>query len=387
MEHLREHFLLNPEVTFLNFGSFGACPKPVFERYQQLQLELERDPVQFITVWGEGAMLRSREALGNFIGCAAADLVYTPNPTFAINIVARNLPLQAGDEVLSTDLEYGALDRTWDFYCKEKGAKYVRQPITLPLTSKEAFIEAFWKGYSDKTKAIFISQITSSTALIFPVKEICEEAKRRGLITIVDGAHVPAHIPLNLAELQADFYTGACHKWMMTPKGSSFLYVKQKYQHLMEPLVVSWGYNPQLPSETRFQDYHQFNGTRDFSAYLCIEEAIHYMEQHNWWNVAHTCRKLAQENYPRFCELLQSQPLAPVTDEFIGQMCSMEISTPDPMALKKELYHRFYIEIPVMPHGNKVYLRYSINAFNSQEDLDKLYDALVVLKGEGTLLK
>lgn len=386
MEKLREQFLLNPEITFLNFGSFGACPKPVFERYQQLQLELERDPVQFIAVWGEEAMQRSREALGTFVGCAASDLIYTPNPTYAINVVARNLPLQPGDEVLSTDLEYGALDRTWEFYCKEKGAVFVRQPIPLPLTSKEAFMEAFWKGYSPKTKAIFISQITSTTALIFPVKEICEEAKRRGLITIVDGAHVPAHMPLNLADLEADFYTGACHKWMMTPKGSSFLYVKPAFQQWMEPLVVSWGYNPQLPSETRFQDYHQFNGTRDFSAYLCIETAIHFMEKHHWWEVAANCRKLAQENYLRFCELLETQPLAPVTDEFIGQMCSMEIRTTDPMALKKELYQRFHIEIPVMQHGERVFLRYSINAFNEQSDLDRLYNALVVVKQEGTLL-
>jgi len=380
MKHLREDFLLNPGVTFLNFGSFGACPKLIFEAYQRFQLEMERDPVQFITVRGIEYIRESREALAVYIGCEADDLVYTPNPTFAVNIVARNLKLQPGDEILSTDLEYGAMDRTWDFYCREKGAKYVRQQIHLPLESRDQFIADFWKGYSEKTKAIFISQITSSTGLIFPVKEICAEAKKRGLLTIVDGAHVPAHIPLDLSELEADIYTGACHKWMMTPKGSSFLYVKKEFQSWMEPLVVSWGYNPGTPTDSQFLDYHQFNGTRDFSAYLTIPAAIAYMKENNWWEVAASCRKLAQSNYQRFCDLLGSQPLAPITDEFIGQLCSIPVKTSDPAALKAKLFNDYRIEIPVMPHDDKVYLRYSINAFNSQEDLDKLYDAMKALK-------
>ena len=380
MKKLTEQFLLNPEITFLNFGSFGACPKPIFEEYQRFQLELERDPVQFITVKGYEYMRQSREALGNYVGCSADDLVFTPNPTYAINTVARNLKLQPGDEILSTDLEYGALDRTWDFYCKEQGAIYVRQPISLPLVSKEHFLNDFWKGYSDKTKAIFISQITSTTGLIFPVKEICIEAKKRGLITIVDGAHVPGHIPLNLAELEADFYTGACHKWMLTPKGSSFLYVKKEFQSWMNPLVVSWGYNPDTPSDSHFLDYHQFNGTRDFSAYLTIPAAIAFMKEYDWWNVAADCRKLAHSNYQRFCDLMDSQPLAPIGDEFFGQLCSIPIRTTDPAKLKQTLFEKHQIEIPVMPHGDQVYLRYSINAFNTQNDLDKLYEVMKASK-------
>jgi isopenicillin-N epimerase len=382
MENLRSQFLLNPEITFLNFGSFGACPKPIFEEYQRFQLEMERDPVQFITVKGYDYIRESREALASYIDCEADDLVYTPNPTFAINIVAKNLNLQTGDEVLSTDLEYGALDRTWAFYCAEKGAKYVRQHISLPVVSKEQFIADFWKGYSDKTKAIFISQITSTTGLIFPVTEICAEAKKRGLLTIVDGAHVPGHIPLKLKELEADIYTGACHKWMMTPKGSSFLYVKKAFQEWMNPLVVSWGYDAAFPSSSQFLDYHQFNGTRDFSAYLTIPKAIAFMKEHDWWSVAADCRKLVQSNYLRFCDLMETAPLAPVTDEFIGQLGSIPIKTNDPLGLKNTLFQEHQIEIPVMPHNGAVYLRYSINAFNSQADLDKLFDVLTKLKAE-----
>ncbi|MBS1669507.1 MAG: aminotransferase class V-fold PLP-dependent enzyme [Bacteroidetes bacterium] len=383
MQHFRSDFLLNPEITFLNFGSFGACPKPVFEAYQNFQLELEREPVEFIMSTGVTHLQKSREALAAYVGCDNHDLVFIPNPTFAINIVARSIKLQAGDEVLATDLEYGAMDRTWNYYCREKGAKYIRQHISLPLVSKEQFIADFWKGYSSKTKAIFINHITSSTALIFPIKEICAEAKKRGLLTIIDGAHVPGHIPLNLNDIEADIYTGACHKWMMTPKGSSFLYVKKEFQKWMEPLVISWGYESTNPSDSQFFDYHQFNGTRDFSAYLCIPAAIDYMKKNNWHQVAANCRQLAQSNYQRFCDLLESQPLAPTTDEFIGQICSIPIKTSNPVALKNKLFHDYKIEVPVMPHDDKIYLRYSINAFNSQNDLDKLYDVMKELKATG----
>lgn len=384
---LRSLFLLNPEITFLNFGSFGACPKPVFERYGTYQCDLERDPVQFITITGPQLLKKSREALGAYIGCHADDLVYVPNPTYAINCVAKSLQMGRGDEILSTDLEYGAMDRTWKYYAEKNGAVYVRQPISLPLVSKELFLEEFWKGYTERTKVVFISQITSTTGVILPVGEICREAKKRGLLTIVDGAHVPGHIPLNLKELEADIYTGACHKWMLTPKGSSFLYVKPEFQPWMDPLVVSWGYDSVSPSSSQFLDYHEFNGTRDFSAYLTIPDAIDFMECYQWREVASDCRKLAQENYPRFCELLETEPVAPVTSEFIAQLCSIPVKTGNPAALKQHLFDDFRIEIPVMVHDDKIMLRYSVNGFNDQGDLDRLFQALAEIKKSGVFLK
>lgn len=380
MSTLKSQFLISPEITFLNFGSFGACPKPVFDDYQQWQRLLEFEPVQYIAFEGVNYLKTSREALAGYINCDADDLVYVPNPTFAINIIAKNLDLKAGDEILSTDLEYGAMDRTWDYYCDKVGAKYVKQHIELPLTTKEAILEQFWKGYSSKTKAIFISQITSSTALILPVKEICELAKERGLVAIVDGAHVPGHMPLDIQQLKADIYTGACHKWMMTPKGCTFLYVRRDMQHLFDPLVVSWGYKSAAPSHSQFLDYHQMQGTRDFSAFLTVPKAIEFMQQNNWWQVAANSRKVAHRNYQRFCDLLGSAPLAPVTDEFLGQMCSIPIHTIQPEKLQRHLFKHYKIEIPVMRHGQHIFLRYSINAFNSQEDLDKLYAALEEIK-------
>ncbi|HTA27310.1 MAG TPA: aminotransferase class V-fold PLP-dependent enzyme [Bacteroidia bacterium] len=385
--NLQSQFLLNPDITYLNFGSFGACPKPIFEEYQKYQLELEREPVQFITVNGLEYLDKSRKALAQYINCNADDLVYTTNPSYAVNIVAKNFKLNAGDEILSTNFEYGALDRTWNYYCKKAGAKFVRQAIALPLVSKEKFIEDFFKGLTPKTKAIFISQITSTTALIFPVREICEIAKSKGLFTIVDGAHVPGHIPLNLAEIQADVYTGACHKWMCTPKGCSFLYVKKEHQYLFDPLVISWGYESEHPSDSQFLDYHQTQGTRDFSAFLTVPKAIQFLTENNWTEVAAECRKLAHSNYLRFCDLLGSKPLAPISDEFLGQMCSIPLNCSAPEKLQQLLFQKYKIEIPVMQKDGNVLMRYSIQAYNSQADLDKLYSAISEIISETDLIQ
>ena len=384
--HLKSQFLLRPDITYLNFGSFGACPKPVFKDYQDWQLLLETEPVQFIADLGPARLKTAREALAAYIHCDADDLVYVTNPTYAINIIAKSLQLQEGDEILSTDLEYGAMDRTWNYYCQKKKAKYVRQPISLPVTSKEAIIEQFWKGYSSKTKAIFISQITSSTALRLPVEEICEMANAKGLLTIVDGAHVPGHIPLDLSTLKADIYTGACHKWMMTPKGNTFLYVKKEFQDRFDPVIVSWGYEAAVPSHSRFLDYHQMQGTRDFSAFLTTPAAIAFMNENNWDDVAKSCRELVQANYQRFCDLVGSAPLCPINDDFLGQMCSIPIRTPHPLQLHTHFFERYKIEVPVMVHGDKVFLRYSMQAFNDQEDLDRLYAAVEEILAEGKLL-
>lgn len=373
---MRERFLLNSQITFLNHGSFGACPKPVFERYQQLQRELEADPVYFIQKRLPVLLKEAKLPLAEFLGCHADDFFFTPNPTFAVNTIMRSLKLEPGDEILSTNHEYGAMDRTWNFYCKKTGAKYIRQPITLPVVSKEQLIEDFWKGYTSKTKVVFLNQISSATALIFPVKEICDKAQQLGLITIVDGAHVPGHIDLHINELNPDFYTGTLHKWMLAPKGSSFLYVKKEFQEDIDPLVVSWGYESLFPSESRFLDYHEYQGTNDHSAYLCTPEVIRFLKDNHWETIAENCKNVVRSNYERFCTLLGTQPICPISDVFLGQMASIPVNTNKPTALKDKLYESYAIQIPVMPLNDAVYLRFSVNAYNSQSDLDKLYEAL-----------
>jgi isopenicillin-N epimerase len=387
MQHLRRHFLLRDDITYLNFGSFGACVKPVFEQYQRFQLELEQEPVQFITVNGPRYLAESRAALARYLNCDKDDVVYVTNPSYAVNTVVRSLNLQAGDEILTTTLEYGACDRAWDHWCQKSGAVMVRRPVTLPLRSKEEFVEEFFRGLSSRTKMVFISHITSTTALRLPVEEICTKARALGLITFVDGAHAPAHIPLDLSGSAFDYYTGACHKWMMAPKGSAFLYVRRPLQQALDPLVISWGYKALFPSSSVFLDYHQMNGTRDFSAFLTIPAAIDFMDAHNWPAVAAQCRTLVKENAPELCRLLSTVPLAPLHDDFIGQMFSAEINTAEPEKLQRLLFEKYNIEIPVMRHGSKNYLRYSINAFNTQEELDRLFAALAEIKKNTALIQ
>ena len=380
MNKLRDQFLLRKDINYLNFGSFGATPKPVFDYYQQWQKVLEAEPVQFIAFDGVEYLSTSRAALAKFIHCDDKDdLVYVTNPSFAINIIAKNFPLEEGDEILATNIEYGACDKTWEYYCEQKKAIYKRQKIQLPITTKEQFIEDFFKGLTTKTKAIFISHITSATALIFPIKEICAIAKSKGLITIIDGAHAPGQIDLKINELDVDFYTGACHKWMMAPKGASFLYAHKRVQHLCKPLVVSWGYKAAKPSHSPFLDYHQMIGTRDFSAFLAVTMSIIFMHDNNWKAVSKECHEMVLANAPLFYELLGSKPISPLTSEWIGQMISIPIKTNEPEVLQRKLYKEFNIEIPIMRQDEDIYMRYSINGFNSVQDLEALYSALTTI--------
>lgn len=380
MNSIKDQFLLDPEIRYLNHGSFGACPKPILENYQFWQNLLEREPVQFITKTAPEALSVSKQALAKYIGCDTEDFFFIPNPTMAVNQVVKSLNFQRGDEVLSTNLEYGAIDKTFEFYSKKNGFTYRKQNISLPLVSKEKFIEEFWKGYNEKTKAISIGQCTSATALIFPVKEICEKAKELGLITIVDGAHIPGHIPLNLHEIKADFYTGTLHKWLLGPKGSTFLYVNKNFQNRLEPLIISWGYEAAKPTKSKFLEENEMQGTRDISAFLTAPAIMNFFEENEMEQRQAECRKVVLEQYPQFCELLRTEPLSPVTEEFLGQMCSIPIKTENPVALKESLYNDYKIEIPVMFARDQTYLRISYQVYNTIDDLEYLKETIHKLK-------
>lgn len=384
---LKNLFQLDSNITFLNHGSFGACPKFIFNEYQNFQAELEKDPVNFIQVKAPDYLNNAKKSLANYINASENDFVFTPNPTFAINTILHSLKLNPGDEILSTNHEYGAMDRSFNFYCKKTGAKYIRQNINLPIQSVEQILDQFWKGYTNKTKVIFINQYSSSTAIIFPVEQIIQKAKSLGLITIIDGAHVPGHIPLNLNTLNPDFYAGTLHKWMLAPKGSSFLYVSKKFQNQLDPLVVSWGYESLFPSESQFLDYHEYQGTQDISQYLCTPTVINFLQQNNWEKVSQNCKKMVLENYENFCNLLNTKPICPVSNQFLGQMASIPIQTQKPYELKAILIEKHKIQVPIMPLNGNWYLRYSINGYNTQADLDILFQALHQLKKEAIYLE
>ena len=285
-EELKKQFQLNPEYTYLNHGSFGACPIPIFEEREKWQRELEFQPVSFIERNALGYLGKSRESLSEYVHCDKDDIVYFPNPTTAMNMVIRSLDLNQGDEVLSSNHEYGAVERTWKFMSIKRGFKYTSIDIPLPF-NKDDFIDKFQKNISNNTKVIFLSHITSPTGIVFPIKEICKLASSLNIMVIIDGAHAPAQIDLNLSTLGADIYTGACHKWMLCPKGVSFLYASKKVQDLLEPLIVSWGWESEddFPRQSNFLDYHQYQGTNDISSYLSVPAAINFINQNNWISV------------------------------------------------------------------------------------------------------
>lgn len=380
MSSLKQQFLLDPSITFLNHGSFGATPKPVFEAYQRWQRELENQPVEFLGRRVTELMSESRAALGSYLGTHADNLIYTQNVTISLNIVARSLELKPGDEVLATDHEYGAMDRTWRFLSKEHGFRYINQHIELPLTTEGKIIDDLWKGVTGNTRVIFISHITSPTAIIFPIKEIIRRAREAGILTIIDGAHVAGQIPLQLDSLGADFYGGNLHKWLCAPKGAGFLYARPEVQHLLKPLVVSWGYESEFPSGSDFVDHHEWWGTRDVSAFLSVPKAIEFQDENNWDEVRDSCHQLAAYAQNRICELTGLSALHPQAGIWFRQMAVAPLpANTNVLQLKSRLYDEYRIEIPVHEwNGNKL-IRVSVQGYNTKHDIDMLIKALSVL--------
>lgn len=367
---LRRYFLLDPSVIFLNHGSFGATPRPVFREYQRWGRELERQPVEFLGRRITGLMAGSRASLAAYLGTAADNLVYTQNVSISINIVARSLELGAGDEVLSTDHEYGAMDRTWRFLSKECGFRYINQVVSLK--SRADFVESFWQGVTSRTRVIFLSHITSPTAVIFPIEEIIQCARAAGILTVIDGAHTAGQIPLHLDSLGADFYGGNLHKWLCAPKGAGFLYARPEVQHLLKPLVVSWGYESDTPSASQFVDYFEWWGTRDLAAFLTVPTAIQFQQVQDWGWVRSACHELAREAEARIRHLTGLPSLYP-DDSWFGQFVAAPLPTStDVQKLKDWLYSEHHIEVPIIDWHGRKFVRVSIQGYNTRREVDAL---------------
>lgn len=370
-QELKSHFNLDSEVTFLNHGSFGACPKPVFERWQQWQVEMERQPVEFIARRQEALLDDARAVLAEYVGCDADDLTFVTNSTAAINIIARSLDMQPGDEILTTDLEYGALNYTWEHVCGKAGARYVQQPISLPVTTREAMVDQLWQGVTSKTKAIFLSHITSATALILPVEDICARARAEGILTIIDGAHVPGQIPLDIAALGADIYAGNCHKWLCAPKGSAFLYVSKEHQPWVESGIISWGWHPDHTFVTR----NQVQGTRDVSPFLTVPTAIAWQREHEWDAVRDRCHEQLRDFVAEMHTLLGTEPIY-ADDSWYAQLAVITLPAGDHSGLKERLMDRI-IEIPLTEHLDRTFVRVSVQGYVSDDDLARLRQSLI----------
>jgi isopenicillin-N epimerase len=348
---LRELFLLDPSVTYLNHGSFGACPRPVFEIYQRWQLELEREPVEFIVRRLPDLLAEARAALGAYVGAAADDLTFVPNAGTGVNVAARAIGLRENDEVLTTDLEYGACNYAWEWVCERVGARYVRVPQ-----------DELFEHVTERTRVLFVSHITSETGLLLPVGEIVARARALDLVTVVDGAHAPAHVPLDLDALGADFYAGNCHKWLCAPKGAGFLHVRADRQEVVDGPIVSWGYGEDATFLTRTEE----QGTRDSAAYLTVPAAIEFVREHD---EPERCVELCREARRELCELLGSEPIAP--ESMVRRMAT--VRAPDAHALQRALFEEHRIEIPAMRDD---LLRLSVAMYTTREDVERLLAAI-----------
>ncbi len=379
----RELFLLRPGIVFLNHGAFGACPSPVFAAYQRWQLELERQPVEFLGRRFRNLLQQARQALAEFVGSPTDDLVYVPNATTGLNIVARSVELGAGDEVLGTDHEYGAIDRTWQFVCARRGARYLRARVPSPVQSKEQIADAIWAHVGPRTRVLSISHIAMPTALVFPLELLVARAREAGILTVIDGAHAPGQIPVNLTALGADFYAGNCHKWMCAPKGAAFLYARPEVQALLRPLIVSWGSESEQPAASPFINDHEWQGTRDIAASLAVPNAIQFLREHHWSTVQADCHRLAQRARHAIEKLSQLPALYPDDPALYAQMVSIPVPIASAFAAQTRLYDEFGIEVPLVLWNGQVLLRVSVQAYNSPTDIEKLISAVaLVLEAE-----
>lgn len=371
---------------FLNHGSFGACPRPVFEAYQQWQFDLERQPVEFLGRKLTENMRAARTVLAAELGTTPENIVGVTNATFGLNIVAQSLDLKPGDQILTTDHEYSALEKTWAYVARRTGAEIVVVDIPLPLLTETQFTETIVAQMTSRTRVLFLSHITSPTALLFPISEVIAEARRRGIWSVIDGAHTPGHIPLSLDSIGADFYAGNCHKWMMAPKGSAFLHARPEVQRLLNPLVVSHGWTAISKAEgaqgafgnSPFIDEMEVQGTRDPAPWLSVPAALDFRRENDWKSVQSHCQSLAQETASRLAELTGLTPLSAA--QFCApQMIAMPIPDCDSDQLKIDLIDRYNIEIPVFRWKDRCIARLSVQGYNSKPQMDKLIHALTDL--------
>ena len=373
----RGEFQLDPGLVFLNHGSFGAVPMEVERAATALRAAMERNPVEWLGRRSDELLSAARRRLGAFLGAPPDDVVFFPNPTTAVNMVVHSLRLEEGDEVLTTDHEYGACMRTWRKWCEETGAVLVEAPVAVPITDENAVVEQLWSRVTERTRVLFISHLTSATAVVLPVAALCARARQQGILTIIDGAHVPAHLDLDLEALGADVYTGALHKWLCAPKGSSFLYAAPHVQDWLQPLVVSWGWESDAPSGSAFIDHHQWQGTRDLTPFLAIDAALQFAESFDWAAMRAEKHQMAVRARNGIDALMSAAPMCPGTPEWLGQMAVGQLpSDVDTERLMGSLLERHRIEVRCHRWGRLALMRISCAAYTTDDEIDLLLRVL-----------
>ncbi|MEX2211446.1 MAG: aminotransferase class V-fold PLP-dependent enzyme [Gaiellaceae bacterium] len=357
---MRELFLLDPDVVYLNHGSFGACPRPVFAAYQRYQLELERQPVEFFARRYPELIDAARARLAEYVCADPAGLIFVPNASAGVNLVARSLRLEPGDEVLATDREYGGMDVLWRWVCERAGATYVRLPP-----------DELAVAIGERTRVVYASHISSPTAEILPVEELCRLAREASALAIVDGAHAPGQLSLDVGALGADAYSGNCHKWLCAPKGAGFLWVAESLRDELEAPLVSWDWE----GETEYAARRRWRGTHDPAACLAVVDAIEFQAEHGWEAVRASCHELAARAQR---ELAEVAGVPPPPGPY-AQMSAAELPPCDPEAVYTELLERHRIEIVCKEWEGRPFLRVSFQGYNDDSDLERLLAAVLEL--------
>ncbi|MEQ1891847.1 MAG: aminotransferase class V-fold PLP-dependent enzyme [Planctomycetota bacterium] len=392
MNPLRAHWTLDPAIRFLNHGSFGATPRIVLELQQKLRAEIEREPVLFLARELEGRVDAARNTLAPFLGADARDLVPVANATTGVNAVLRSLAFERGDEILVTDHGYNACKNVAELVAERTGARVVVAKVPFPLRSADEVLERVFAAVSAKTRLALLDHVTSPTGLVFPIAELVRGLRERGVETLVDGAHGPGMVPLDLGALDAAYYTGNLHKWVCAPKGAAFLHVRRDLQRAIRPPVVSHGANSPRTDRARFQLEFDFAGTDDPTAFLCVPECLRFLGglfAGGWDELRRKNRALALEGRAIVCRALEVEPPAP--EAMIGTLGAVPLpagtpgARPDAFAvdpLQKELFEHHKIEVPVFtwPASPQRLVRVSAQAYNERAEYEALASALAAVR-------
>jgi isopenicillin-N epimerase len=387
-QDLAHHWDLDPDITFLNHGSFGACPRAVLETQTRLRARLEREPVRFFLHDLEGLLDEARGRLAGLVGADPDDLAFVPNATSGVNTVLNSLRFSAGDELLTTSHEYAASKNALDHAAARHGARVVVASVPFPLASPDEVVEAVLARTTPHTRLALLDHVTSPTGLVLPIERLVAGLDQRGIDTLVDGAHAPGMVPLDLAGLGAAYFTGNCHKWLCTPKGSALLYVRRDRQELIRPLAISHGASSSRTDRSRFRLEFDFCGTSDPTAWLAIPAAIDFLSALLPGGLAELRdrnRALALQARDLLCRVLDVPPPAP--DSMIGSLAAVPLPDSRPGDLRpphffdplyQALFDRHRIEVPVMawPASPRRVIRIAAQAYNRLEQYERLAAAL-----------
>ena len=383
------HWWLDPAVVFLNHGSFGACPRPVLAAQTEWRERLERQPLQFLVRELESHLDTARAVVADFVGAEVADLVFVPNATTGVNSVLRSLDFQPGDELLVTNQEYNACRNVVDFVAERSGARVVVAAVPFPFQHAEELIAPILAAVTPRTRLALIDHVTSQTGVVLPVARLVTELNQRGVDTLVDGAHAPGMVPLNLRDLGAAYYTGNCHKWLCAPKGAALLHVRRDRQSAIRPLTISHGANSTRTDRSRFHLEFDWPGTWDPSAVLSLPAAIQFIGSllpGGWPEVMARNRALALAARTMLAAGLGVSEPCPAV--FIGTLASVPLPDAPPGAgprrpfneypLQESLRLNHGIEVPIIswPAPPRRFLRLSAQLYNSLPQYEMLARAL-----------